>query len=74
MEHHMSNSIATRTSSHNPVMHPDDVKVLLDAARADLAALRASFLLLTAKLDLDATVTDTNYASLTNPPALTLLP
>ncbi len=70
----MSNSIATRTSAHNPVVQPDDMAVLLNAARADLAALRASFLLLTAKLDADATVTDTNYASLTNPAALTLLP
>lgn len=73
----MSNSIATRTASHNPVMQTDDVKVLLDATRADLAALRASFLLLTAKLDADAANTalnDTNYAATCNPAALTLLP
>ena len=69
----MSKSIATRTSAHNPVIQPDDVKVLLDAALADLTALRAAFLLLTAKLDADGGVTDTNYASLTNPAALTLL-
>jgi hypothetical protein len=48
---------------------PDQKKILADIAN-DLAKLRASFLLLTAKLDLDATVTDTNYAALTNPAAL----
>lgn len=70
----MSNSIATRTAAHNPRLNPEDVKVLLDAVRADLTALRAAFLLLTAKLDADATVTDTNYAATTNPAALSLLP
>lgn len=70
----MSNSIANRTSAHNPVMQPEDVKVLLDAVRADLTALRASILLITAKLDADGGVTDTNYAATTNPAALTLLP
>lgn len=69
----MSKSISVRTAAHNPVLDPADMKVLLDAALADLTALRASFLLLTAKLDSDATVTDTNYASLTNPAALTLI-
>lgn len=69
----MSKSISNRTAAHAPIIQPDDVKVLLDAVLADLTALRAAHLLLTAKLDLDATVTDTNYASLTNPAALTLL-
>jgi hypothetical protein len=45
-------------------------KEILAAMQEDLANLRASYVALTAKLDLDATVTDTNYASLTNPPAL----
>jgi len=49
-------------------------KKVLSAVAVDLAALRASIVALTAKLDLDATVTDTNYASLTNPPAMTVLP
>lgn len=44
-------------------------KVLSDMAD-DLAALRASVVALTAKLDADATVTDTNYAATCNPPAL----
>lgn len=39
--------------------------------RADLAALRASIVAITAKLDLDAGVTDTNYAATTNPVANT---
>ena len=70
----MSNSISNRMNSHYPTVDPVDIRVLLTATLADLAALRASFLLLTAKLDLDLGVTDTNYASLTNPAATTLLP
>jgi hypothetical protein len=69
----MSNSIATRTTAHSPVLYPEDMAVLLLAARADLAALRASILAITAKLDADGGVTDTNYAATTNPAALTLL-
>ena len=69
----MSNSIVTRTRAHAPAVDPDDLRVLFAAVLADLTALRAAHLLLTAKLDLDGTVTDTNYASLTNPAALTLL-
>lgn len=49
-------------------------KKVLTAVAADLAALRASFVALTAKLDADATVTDTNYGALTNPPATSVLP
>ena len=45
-------------------------KKVLAAVADDLAALRASVVALTAKLDLDATVTDANYASLCNPAAL----
>lgn len=37
---------------------------------ADLAALRAALVLVTAKLDLDVGVTDANYGSLCNPAAL----
>lgn len=48
----------------------NNTKAVLLALQEDLANLRASYVALTAKLDLDATVTDTNYASLTNPPAL----
>lgn len=45
-------------------------KKVLSAVADDLAALRASVVAITAKLDADATVTDTNYAALCNPPAL----
>ena len=48
-----------------------NLAAVLDSILDDLTALRASFLLLTAKLDADAGVTDTNYASTTNPAALT---
>ena len=69
----MTLSIATRMNSHGPAVEPTDVRVLLTAALADITALRASVLLLTAKLDADATVTDTNYAATCNPAAITLL-
>jgi hypothetical protein len=35
-----------------------------DTIKADLTDMRAKFAILLAKLDLDATVTDTNYAAL----------
>lgn len=41
------------------------------AVRADLAALRAAIVAITAKLDADVGVTDTNYAATTNPAAIT---
>lgn len=69
----MSNSIAIRTRAHAPAIDPDDLRALHAATLADLAALRASILLITAKLDADGGVTDTNYAATTNPAALTLL-
>lgn len=46
-------------------------RILLNAAQDDLAALRAAIVAITAKLDADAGVTDTNYASTCNPAALT---
>lgn len=42
-----------------------------DAVFADLTALRAAVVAITAKLDADAGVTDTNYAATCNPAALT---
>ena len=65
----MSESIATRLGSSQPPSR-NDLKLLLDSALADLTTLRASFLLLTAKLDADGGVTDTNYAATCNPAAL----
>lgn len=50
-----------------------ELRILLNAAQTDLAALRASIVGITAKLDADATVTDTNYAALWNPTALSFI-
>ncbi len=60
-------SVKQRTNSL--ANHRDGVAMaaLIGAVQTDLAALRASYVLLTAKLDADGGVTDTNYASLTNP-------
>jgi len=46
---------------------------LLNSAQDDMAAMRTAFATLTAKLDADAGVTDTNYAALCNPAALTFI-
>lgn len=46
------------------------VRQQLENIQQDLANLRAAFVALTAKLDADAGVTDTNYGSTTNPAAL----
>lgn len=51
-----------------------EVYKLLTAVYTDLAALRAAVVAITAKLDLDATVTDTDYASTCNPAALQTAP
>jgi len=48
-----------------------DLNAVLDAVVADLTAIRAAVLLITAKLDADGGVTDTNYAATCNPAALT---
>ena len=47
----------------------DALFVDLTAIRTDLTAARAAILLITAKLDADGGVTDTNYASTCNPAA-----
>lgn len=43
----------------------------MDAVFADLTAIRAAVVAITAKLDADGGVTDTNYAATCNPAALT---
>jgi hypothetical protein len=48
-----------------------ELRILLNSAQTDLAALRAAIIGITAKLDADAGVTDTTYGSLWNPAALT---
>lgn len=68
----MSESIAVRSNAL-PIGSGNDTLALLNAVLADLTALRAAHVALTLKLDADATVTDTNYGSLTNPAALTLV-
>jgi hypothetical protein len=76
-------SIKQNTGALNDKSEAKELRKLLEAAQADLTAVRASFLLLTAKIDVlatklnaDAGVTDTNYAvdfaTATNPAALTL--
>jgi hypothetical protein len=61
------------TSVQSALLTLEEKRALGDAA-ADIAALRAAIVAITAKLDLDATVTDTNYASLCNPAAAKLTP
>lgn len=68
----MAESIRERLQTHSPRVEVAELRKLLEAAQADLAALRASIVAITAKLDADAGVTDTNYAATTNPAALTL--
>lgn len=48
-----------------------NLRTQLAAAVVDLGVLRAAIVAITAKLDADVGVTDTNYAATTNPAALT---
>lgn len=48
-----------------------DEAAINSALLADITAVRAAVLAITAKLDADAGVTDTNYAATCNPAALT---
>lgn len=50
----------------------EQIRAVQLAILADLTALRAAVVAITAKLDADAGVTDTNYAATCNPAALTL--
>jgi hypothetical protein len=75
MEKSMANqSVKQRANSMSNHRDGEAVRFILTNVQADLAALRASFVLLTAKLDADAGVTDVNYGILTNPAALSTLP
>jgi hypothetical protein len=65
----MAESVAKRTNSMANHRDAEAMRKVLGAVQTDLAALRASFVLLTAKLDADVGVTDTNYGALTNPVA-----
>lgn len=55
----------------SPALTDPEIKKLLQSVLTDLAVLRASVVAVTAKLDADATVTDTDYAATCNPAALT---
>lgn len=55
-------------------MHLDlSDKLALENLLDEISALRTSVTTLTAKLDADATVTDTNYAALCNPAAAVIV-
>jgi hypothetical protein len=49
----------------------NEINTDCDAYFADLTAIRAAIVAITAKLDADGGVTDTNYAATCNPAALT---
>ena len=68
----MPESIAHRINAVASTQDAKELRQLLTAILADLTALRTSITGITAKLDLDAGVTDTNYAALNNPAALQL--
>lgn len=68
----MAQSIKTRTNAIADKRDGREVKFLLDAALVDLAALRASIVGITAQLDADAGITDTDYAANHDPAALTI--
>lgn len=65
-------SIKQQTAALSDKSDAKVLRKLLEDSLADSAALRASIVAITAKLDADAGVTDTNYAATTNPAALTL--
>ena len=61
--------MATNISTH--IDHADD-SAIASAILADLTALRASIVAITAKLDADVGVTDVDFAATCNPIALTI--
>ena len=69
----MADSIKQRMGAVKlDLMTERELRALLSATLVDLTALRASVVAITAKLDADGGVTDTNYASTCDPAALTL--
>ena len=69
----MSESIKQRINAIPDNLTGRELKKVLDAILVDMTALRTSITAVTAKLDADAGVTDTNYASTCNPAALTTI-
>ena len=69
----MTQSITQRLANVPDRLTVAEIRPLLNAILADNTAMRAAFVALTAKLDLDAGVSGTDYAALTNPAAHTLV-
>lgn len=67
----MAEKISSRLTGWTLTAEERSLRILLEAAQDDLAALRAAIVGITAKLDADVGVTDTNYAATQNPVALT---
>ena len=66
-------SVKQRTNALANHRDGEQMRHVLTNLLADVTAIRASILLITAKLDADGGVTDTNYAATTNPAALTTI-
>jgi hypothetical protein len=58
---------------HHPVQEEIELKRVISAVLADSTALRASIVGITAQLDTDGGVTETDYAASFDPAALTLI-
>jgi hypothetical protein len=58
---------------HAPTQESIEFKRVMSAVLADSAALRASIVAITAQLDADGGITDTDYAANNDPAALTLI-
>ena len=67
----MATSLRQNTNTMNDQQDRKAVHSATAALLADITALRTALLAVTAKLDADAGVTDTNYAATCNPAALT---
>jgi hypothetical protein len=67
-------SISSRCNAIADVQANRNLQVLLQSMLADIAAQKAAIAAVTAKLDADAGVTDTNYAATCNSAALKTKP
>lgn len=68
-----SEKISSRLVGMLNTQDEQNFRILLNALQDDITELRASIVAITAKLDADATVTDTDYAATCDPAALTFL-
>ena len=59
--------------THAPTQESIEFKRVMDATLADSTAMRAAIVGITAKLDADTGITDTDYAATWDPAALTLV-